>query len=704
MRRFLLLTALLPSVALGTVSNDRWRVLPSTYQVFSHASINGVANFTTAVPAVQAAFAHWTASRVACTTWNVIYGGQFNTPGGLNALNATDRKNYVIWLGGADWKLDANTLGLTTITFFTQSGEIFDADMQLNNNREWKVGGAGTRIDVESLLTHEAGHYLGLDHTPNMSTIMYAVYFIGEFKSALQPADISDVCTMYPRAGSDGGTAGVGAQGSFCQTNADCSAAAPVCRGGAAAATSKICTATCATSSTCPNGYTCQADSTGAMSCLIPPSAELCKYCSSGAQCGSGLCVGTGRRNWCTKTCTSATSAATSCGAGYECVALDGTSTYVCQPTNVTCPAPQCSTAAQCPVGYACVGGMCEATGKPGDRCETSIYCEACSDCIGATSEAYCRPCCQALAAGGRCASCPAVTCAAGMTCTEETNGLDAVCIPTSGGASCTTCGIGSPCQVGLTCYNGKCLAACNPAQPSACTACVNTAEGGLCACPGTIAGRGQACGPNAQGVEFSCMNGLACVGSPKTCLPRCATTAQCDSGETCSPVDGAMVCVLSKTPGTKCNSCVNGTGCDPGLTCFNNRCYFPCDVQAPVCTSCVDVTGATDVCACDDQRAATGEACGTVVGTEVRTCGSGNLCVDGVCRLECAEGNVCPQGQTCDTVGDRLLCSGGATDGGTGPGNNSGCGCRITSVVNLAAGAAVLIAWAARRRRALRH
>ncbi len=679
--------ALWASAALAVPSGHRWRTLPAPYRVFTHPSINGVPSFQAdALPVVRNGFARWTSAQVSCTTWNSSYLGNFTSPTGKAIINATDQKNHVVWLGGADWAFDSQTLGLTTTTWYVDTNEIIDADMQLNDNREWKVGGALPRVDVESIVTHEAGHFLGLDHTANPATVMYATYPVGELKATLHAVDISDVCGVYPK------TPGTGTQGAFCSVPADCAASAPVCRAGPTAPSSKICTMDCAGGQACPSGFTCQTDSLGGKACLATVhQSDVCKFCTTGGQCQSGLCVGDGRHNWCANTCQTPQSAAQSCGAGFTCVLMDGTATYVCKPTTGVCPQPQCTTAAQCPVGYDCVTGMCEATGRVGDRCEVSTYCSACTDCIGTLNEAYCRACCDGLNAGGTCTSCANMACPGGFSCLPETNMKDSVCVPSSGAATCQTCSTAAPCQRGLTCFNGRCLKSCNLNQPGTCEACFPTTAGGLCACADATSQVGQVCrAPPSDGGTYSvCVNGAVCLGTPNTCRVPCVNAGQCDTGQTCKTVDGQAVCVPDLIPGAKCNACGDGGTCNPGLVCFNARCYTPCDAFSPTCSSCVDVSGPQDVCACDDQRAAPGEACGEQ-GVDVYACSTGSLCIDRTCRLACVQGTeVCAPGETCREVAGTSVCApttvvldGGHVgpapkpDGGQEVPGTNGCGC----------------------------
>jgi MYXO-CTERM domain-containing protein len=694
------------TVALADPSGHKWysSSLPVQYRVFAHSSINGVTNFsTTALPAVQSGFESWTSNKVSCTFWIANYAGSFSSPTGLNAI-ADDGNNRVIWLGGSQWVHGSSTLGLTTTTYWTHNGQVTDGDIEMNNNHPWKVGGNANALDVESITVHEAGHFLGLDHSSPTSAIMYATYPYGSIKRTLTQTDITDVCTVYP----SGASAGV--QGDPCTQDSQCSSGL-YCRG-PAGGTSKICTRVCSASNTsCPTGYTCQNASPSGMACLTPVgAADLCKFCTAGSDCSTGNCVTDGQRNWCTHNCT----VDADCGTGYSCV--PSATSLVCVP-NTSCPVPQCSTGADCAIGYGCVGGMCTATGNPGDRCEISLYCKSCSICIGTYQEAYCRSCCGGATGTGGCQGCTNTSCPTGFTCYSLSVGTDQVCAP-SGVPLCQACDAQTPCQSGLQCVNQRCHSSCNPTNPGTCQACYATGTTtGFCACPDEVAQTGQACGQTSQGLRV-CVTGNVCVGDPPTCRAQCTlgNDATCPGGQSCQSVGGHAVCIQGSVAGQLCAGCENGVGCAPGLTCWSGRCYQTCLPTQPSCTACVSVEGGVGVCACDDQLSGPGQYCGLVPtsnGYEVYACATGATCVANRCHLLCTpNASFCPHGQSCLLWGGVYACLTGseppppdAGQGVVGPDGGTstkvvagGCGCATGSAGGFGALALLLLGLARRR------
>lgn len=111
--------------------------------------------------------------------------------------------NANIWIfRDKSWPYEGspNTLALTTLTFNLETGEIVDADVEINSfDKELTIGDANVRADLQSIVTHEAGHFLGLAHSPISSATMFASYNPGETKlRSLSVDDIAGICDIYP--------------------------------------------------------------------------------------------------------------------------------------------------------------------------------------------------------------------------------------------------------------------------------------------------------------------------------------------------------------------------------------------------------------------------------------------------------------------------------------------------------------------------
>jgi hypothetical protein len=95
-----------------------------------------------------------------------------------------------------------NTLAKTTATFDPDTGEILDADIEINHaNNDFTINDEVVEYDLQSVLTHELGHFIGLDHTFDPDATMNASYVPGTIdQRTLEIDDIDAACAVYPPA------------------------------------------------------------------------------------------------------------------------------------------------------------------------------------------------------------------------------------------------------------------------------------------------------------------------------------------------------------------------------------------------------------------------------------------------------------------------------------------------------------------------
>jgi MYXO-CTERM domain-containing protein len=98
-----------------------------------------------------------------------------------------------------------STIAKTTLTFDVNSGDIFDADIELNSFAiEITIGDTLVSHDLQAILTHEFGHFLGLGHSEDSGATMNANYSPEDFGfRTLSSDDREAICEVYPPTGSE---------------------------------------------------------------------------------------------------------------------------------------------------------------------------------------------------------------------------------------------------------------------------------------------------------------------------------------------------------------------------------------------------------------------------------------------------------------------------------------------------------------------
>jgi hypothetical protein len=181
-----------------------WKDMPVAY------SVNEAASAQVSLPVtgdtMALAFSQW--SSALCvgdekTSLEVHFAGPT-----ANGLDGADMTNTVLFEDTTWPHPDPthSTLALTTVTYSTKSGQILDADLELNT-ANFKLSTTDTvpagGYDFRSIVTHESGHFLGLAHSIDPTATMFAVYTPGtKSLRTLAPDDVDGICTIYPPRGS----------------------------------------------------------------------------------------------------------------------------------------------------------------------------------------------------------------------------------------------------------------------------------------------------------------------------------------------------------------------------------------------------------------------------------------------------------------------------------------------------------------------
>lgn len=128
------------------------------------------------------------------------YLGANEKPFGYDDLPDAKNENGVFYRK-ADWQYpNGNEVALTTVTFRSDTGDILDADIEVNANlnisTERPLPQRG--FDLQTVFAHELGHVLGLAHSDDRAATMFATYNPGTIdQGELEDDDRAGLCAIY---------------------------------------------------------------------------------------------------------------------------------------------------------------------------------------------------------------------------------------------------------------------------------------------------------------------------------------------------------------------------------------------------------------------------------------------------------------------------------------------------------------------------
>jgi hypothetical protein len=173
-------------------SPPSWRINTS---VGSNINVPG----TNVTNIIAASFNSWKAAPNVSGTISGLTQGATTTI----TTHANDGVNLICFVcSSSDFGSGGDTLAITYTSFDTTSGQIVDADILFNQADNFDGGtatcsaNASNCSDLQTVASHEIGHFLGLDHSAVTSAVMYP--FAPDMQHNLSSDDVAGISNTYP--------------------------------------------------------------------------------------------------------------------------------------------------------------------------------------------------------------------------------------------------------------------------------------------------------------------------------------------------------------------------------------------------------------------------------------------------------------------------------------------------------------------------
>lgn len=161
-------------------------------------------SFDDIAPVVEQAFEPWLKADCGSGTPSIDVRQIGPIECGLSEYNQKAHNTNLVLFREDEWPYIGaeNAIGLTTTRFDKRNGQLWDADIELNAVTEViSIGDPIEGYDLLSVLTHEAGHFLGMSHSHDQTATMKSTYDPDrdgtEFRT-LADDDVAGICTIYP--------------------------------------------------------------------------------------------------------------------------------------------------------------------------------------------------------------------------------------------------------------------------------------------------------------------------------------------------------------------------------------------------------------------------------------------------------------------------------------------------------------------------
>ena len=163
---------------------------------------------------VEAAFGAWLSADCGGAGPSIEIGTHGLVACDESRFNRTGRNANIVMFRDISWPYPgaADTFGMTMLRYDRNTGELWDADIEINSaDFAINVGGDADHVDLQSILTHELGHFLGLAHPgPSHLDATMSPRWDGKGTTlrTLEADDVAGICALYPKGRSAAATCG----------------------------------------------------------------------------------------------------------------------------------------------------------------------------------------------------------------------------------------------------------------------------------------------------------------------------------------------------------------------------------------------------------------------------------------------------------------------------------------------------------------
>jgi hypothetical protein len=193
----------------SNTGQDKWAAIPAQWHL-NPATQGNIVGSRPVADVMQASF----------NTWSAVPGALLSAQRGADTSVSDagfDSLNLMCFVCSGDFSEEKETLAVTITTTATQVGasdgrggttqfvgQILDSDILFNPNRDFATQGAGIDDeDLQTIATHEIGHFFGLDHSAVVRSVMFP--FSPHVQQRLSYDDAVGIAIKYPAGANQGG-------------------------------------------------------------------------------------------------------------------------------------------------------------------------------------------------------------------------------------------------------------------------------------------------------------------------------------------------------------------------------------------------------------------------------------------------------------------------------------------------------------------